>query len=113
LVTGLQGEQVALDYLRQQGWKLIDRNVRALGGEIDLVMLDEGTIVFVEVKTWGSKTDEDPAEAVDLYKQRTLTRAGLAFLQKKGSKGQHDSMWCRCDYRRTPSVIGLGSRSVR
>jgi putative endonuclease len=83
LVTGLQGEQVALDYLRQQGWKLIDRNVRALGGEIDLVMLDEGTIVFVEVKTWGSKTDEDPAEAVDLYKQRTLTRAGLAFLQKK------------------------------
>lgn len=83
LVTGSQGEQVALDYLRQKGWKLIDRNVRALGGEIDLVMLDEGTIVFVEVKTWGSKTDEDPAEAVDLYKQRTLTRAGLAFLQKK------------------------------
>jgi putative endonuclease len=83
LVTGSRGEQLALDYLRQMGWKLIDRNVRALGGEIDLVMLDQGTIVFVEVKTWGSATDEDPAEAVDLYKQRTLTRAGLAFLRKK------------------------------
>lgn len=83
LVTGLKGEQIALDYFLQKGWKLIDRNVRALGGEIDLVMFDQGVIVFVEVKTWGSKTDEDPAEAVDLYKQRTLTRAGLAYLRKK------------------------------
>ncbi|MEY4565486.1 MAG: hypothetical protein RLY14_456 [Planctomycetota bacterium] len=83
LVTGSQGEQLVLDYLLQKGWRLIDRNVRALGGEIDLVMLDQDTVVFVEVKTWGSKTDEDPAEAVDLYKQRTLTRAGLAFLRKK------------------------------
>ena len=51
-------------------------------GEIDLVAVDERTVVFVEVKTRRSQDAGHPSDAVDLDKQRRLTRLALAYLKR-------------------------------
>ncbi|HID55979.1 TPA: YraN family protein, partial [Candidatus Poribacteria bacterium] len=48
---GLLGEEIAADFLRRKGYRLLERNIRIGRGEIDLVALDGETLVFVEVKT--------------------------------------------------------------
>jgi putative endonuclease len=59
---GRATEQQACDYLLAQGLKLLARNVRSRGGEIDLVMQDGSSLVFVEVRYRRSKRyANDPA----------------------------------------------------
>ena len=48
---GAAGEKAAAKYLRRRGYRIVARNYRCRGGEIDLIALDADTIVFVEVKT--------------------------------------------------------------
>lgn len=72
---------MAARFLRRKGFRILTRRLRNPFGEIDLIALERQTIVFVEVKTWRSQT-EDPAIAVDAEKQRRLTNAALAFLKQ-------------------------------
>ncbi|MGO8751474.1 MAG: YraN family protein [Thermoguttaceae bacterium] len=80
---GARGEAAAARYLRRLGYKVVARGERLQLGEIDLVALDGRTIVFVEVKTRQSAEAGNPCEAVDLVKQRRLTRLALAFLKRR------------------------------
>ena len=79
---GRRGEKLAAQFLRRQGYKVLQRNFRGRsGGEIDIVCRDNDTLVFVEVKT---RTREDfgrPFDAVDRNKQRLVSRGGLAWLR--------------------------------
>jgi putative endonuclease len=79
---GQRGEAIAARFLRRRGYKVLARGDRAGPGEIDLVMLDRKTIVFVEVKTRQSHDAGHPADAVDDKKQRRLTRLAVAFLRR-------------------------------
>lgn len=79
---GARGEEAAARYLRRLGYRILARQVRQLGGELDLIALDGPTLVFVEVKTRSSTDAGHPAEAVDFRKQQRMTRAALAFLRK-------------------------------
>jgi putative endonuclease len=81
---GQRGEAAALRYLRRRGYKLLARSDRSRLGEIDLVMADGRTVVFVEVKTRVSQEAGHPAEAVDAAKQRRLTRLATAYLKRHG-----------------------------
>jgi putative endonuclease len=82
---GQRGEAAAARFLRRRGYRLIARAHRLRGGELDLVAVDKDrTIVFVEVKTRQSADAGHPCEAVDLAKQRRLTRLALAFLKRHG-----------------------------
>ncbi len=81
---GQCGEAAAARYLRLRGHKILARGSRLDHGEIDLVTLDRKTIVFVEVKTRASQEMGHPAEAVDLPKQRRLTRLAEMFLKRHG-----------------------------
>ena len=81
LTLGEQGEATAAHYLRRQGLRIIGRSVRTKFSEIDLVAVDRGTIVFVEVKSRRGGEHSTAAEAVDDEKQRRLTRAALAYLK--------------------------------
>jgi|GEM_PF-67562 len=81
--VGSIGEAIAFTYLRQLGFRLIEKNFRILGGEIDLIMLDHESIVFVEVKSLVTTTNDDPSEAVDDRKQQLLTRGALAYLKQR------------------------------
>ena len=75
------GEQRAAAYLTAQGCKIIKRNFR-LGqlGEIDLIAEDQGTLVFVEVKTQSSEAMGDAAAWVTPKKQRQIGKMAAAYL---------------------------------
>ena len=83
LSVGSVGEAIALKHLQQLGFRLIEKNFRILGGEIDLIMLDHEAIVFVEVKSLVTTIHDDPSEAVDDRTQQLLTRGGLAYLKQR------------------------------
>ena len=80
-MTGLggRGEDAAAKYLRQRGYRLVERNLRLAGVEVDLVAEKDDWIVFVEVKSRTRDDRGDPLEFVDLRKQRRLIRAARVF----------------------------------
>lgn len=79
---GNEGEQRALHYLEQQGLVLVASNYRRPFGEIDLIMQDHGTLVFVEVRSRAGQCFGGAAASVTPTKQRRLTRAAQSFLQR-------------------------------
>ncbi len=79
---GARGEVAAAHFLRRKGYRIVARQLRSEFGELDLVALDRRVVVFVEVKTRRSLSAGHPAEAIDIPKQRRLTRAALAFLRQ-------------------------------
>jgi len=82
LPLGRRGERAAEKHLRRNGYRIVARNFRAAGAEIDLVTMDGDTLVFVEVKTRRSRTAGAPEEAVDERKQKRMRRAAEAFAKR-------------------------------
>lgn len=79
--TGIAGEQVAAGWLEKHaGMHLLETRYRNKGGEIDLIMLDRETIVFVEVKTRLNAAPGSGLLAVDRRKQQRIARAAVIFL---------------------------------
>ena len=93
LVKGKKGEELALNYLREKQFQLVCRNFRCRVGEIDLIMLDQEILVFVEVKSRKNQKYGLPREAVTLTKQRKMRQVALFFLQRNGLYKQK----CRFD----------------
>ena len=79
---GTRSERAAARYLRRQGMRVLARNVNTRFGEIDLVALDAGCVVFVEVRSTEGDDPARPAESVDEAKQRRLTDAALDYLRR-------------------------------
>lgn len=79
LPLGKRGERAAEKHLRSHGYRIVARNYRAAGAELDLVAMDGDTLVFVEVKTRRSRAAGAPEEAVDARKQARMRRAAAAF----------------------------------
>ncbi len=79
IALGRRGERIAERYLRRHGYRILERNFRGAGAEIDLVAMDGETLVFVEVKTRRTAQAGMPQEAVNAYKQRHLRRAGEVY----------------------------------
>lgn len=82
--AGKRAETLAREYLMRQGYALLAENYRALHKEIDLILRDGETIVFVEVKARASIRHGLPAEAIDRRKRRNLTIAATAYLAEQG-----------------------------
>lgn len=82
VALGRRGERAAERYLRRIGYRIVARNFRAAGAEIDLVAIDGETLVFVEVKTRSSRAAGAPEEAVDERKQKQMRRAAEAFARR-------------------------------
>jgi putative endonuclease len=80
---GREGERLAELFLKQKGYKLVERNYRCRGGEVDLIVLDRRIIVFVEVKTRTDHEFGSPLEAVAPRKQRRMILAAQLFLHQK------------------------------
>ncbi|HTN70823.1 MAG TPA: YraN family protein [Methylomirabilota bacterium] len=80
---GKEGERLAERYLQQKGYKIVERNYRCRGGEVDLIVLDRKIIVFVEVKTRSDHRFGSPLEAVETRKQQKMIRAAQFFLHEK------------------------------
>ena len=87
-------ETAALGFLQRHGLRLLARNAQARGGELDLVMLDGETLVFVEVRYRATSAFGGGAASVDAGKRRKLVRAAQAFLLRHP---QHADTPCRFD----------------
>lgn len=81
-VIGQAAEDKALDYLRGMGVTLVERNFRCRGGEIDLIMKDGATLVFVEVRKRSTPRYGGAAASVTTRKQGRLILAAQVFLQR-------------------------------
>ena len=80
---GEAGERLALEHLGRLGFALVARNHRTRWGELDLVVFDGETLVFVEVKTrHASARAGDPLQAVSETKQRQVRRMAAAWLME-------------------------------
>ena len=75
-------EQLAMTYLQRQGLQLVQQNYQCKAGEIDLVMRDSTTLVFVEVKYRASTAFGGAIAAVTAAKQQKLLRASRWYLQQ-------------------------------
>jgi putative endonuclease len=80
---GREGERLAELFLKKKGYKLVQRNYRCRGGEVDLIVLDRRVVVFVEVKTRTDHEFGSPLEAVEPRKQRRMILAAQLFLHEK------------------------------
>ena len=80
-IRGKKGEDLACRYLKEQGYSILDRNVRYKMGEIDIVAQIDDTICFVEVKARTRMDYGMPRDAVDARKQQKLVRCAQLYLK--------------------------------
>lgn len=81
-VSGDAAEDAALAFLRGEGLRQVERNFRCKGGEIDLIMQDGDTLVFVEVRQRSKDSFGGALASVTRAKQRRLIVAAQIFLQR-------------------------------
>ena len=80
---GRSGEDAAQALYRRMGWRILDRNYRCKGGEIDLVVRRGPVIVFCEVKSRHTDRWGEPSEAVHHAKQARLRRLAAQWLSDR------------------------------
>lgn len=79
---GTRGEDAAADFLSDKGFAILELNWTCRYGEIDIIALDDDTLVFVEVKL--RQHGFEGLEAVDARKQRQIARSAFDFLMRNG-----------------------------
>jgi putative endonuclease len=97
---GAEGEARAERFLAARGWRILERNARAAGVELDLVAERAGTLAFVEVKTRRTGRLGAPEEAVDARKRARLVRGAAAWLRARRGRPQRvrfDVIVCEAD----------------
>jgi len=83
---GVWGERRAERYLKENNFKVIETNFRSKAGEIDIVAIEEKTILFIEVKTRADLSCGLPCEAVDRKKRYRIIRAALLYIAMEVNK---------------------------
>jgi putative endonuclease len=81
--TGQTAEVIAAEFLRAQGFEILERNYRRRLGELDLVACEGDVLVIVEVRTRATSAYGGAAASVDARKQRRLIRAAAQLLQQR------------------------------
>lgn len=76
------GEGIAVRFLKQRGYKILETNYRTIFGEIDAVARKDGFIIFIEVKTRASSSLGPPYLAVTRLKQRHIIKNALFYLKR-------------------------------
>lgn len=87
--TGQLAEDLCSFRVRSLGWRLIESNWRVRAGEIDLIAIDEATLVFIEVKSLHSNFGQGPVLpvlAVDKKKQQRLRKLGETWIAWRGDR---------------------------
>jgi putative endonuclease len=87
---GAWGEDLAVAHLEAGGYTVLARNWRCREGELDIVALGDGALVFVEVKARSSVDFGFPAEAVSPVKARRIRGLAARWLTECRPPGSHD-----------------------
>ncbi len=94
LIRGESAEQHACEFLKARKLRLIEKNFRCKFGEIDIIMLDKQSLVFVEVRYRKNSAFGSGAETVTLQKQKKLVKTAQYYLQRHPETAQYA---CRFD----------------
>lgn len=86
--TGRIGEEIAIGYLRDKGYHILETNWRIEKWEVDIIAEDKGERVFVEVKTRFGEDYGTPADAVTRKKQRYLINAANLYASQLDYEGK-------------------------
>jgi len=73
--TGRWGEDLAVAYLEQKGYTIVERDWKSGRRDIDIIALDDDVVVFVEVKTRRNRLYGEPEDAIDYHKLQNLQQA--------------------------------------
>lgn len=108
-VTGRLGEEIALEYLLQTGYKLIERNWRCRHKEVDLIMKGDDGLHIVEVRTMREPVLQEPEMTVRACKQHNLETAAVAWIRMTGEDApvHFDIVSVVLDRGDTPAVLRL------
>jgi len=93
--TGLEAEKIAATFLANKGLKLVTQNYHCRYGEIDLVMKESDTLVFVEVRLRTNHQFGSAGASITTKKQQKLITTAQHFLQQHGAAYQDSA--CRFD----------------
>lgn len=115
--VGKFGEKVATDFIKREGFRLIATNFKApigrnrkgvqVTGEIDLIALEGETLCFIEVKTRTSGDYLSPLTAIDVRKQRQITRTARVYRKTfnlKNIKIRYDAISIVLNGKKAPKV---------
>ncbi len=80
---GKRGEEVALRFLKKNGYQILQKNYVCKMGEVDIIAREKDTLAFIEVKTRTTKAFGPPQLAVNASKQMQLSKAALSFIKEK------------------------------
>lgn len=87
LALGALGEDLAVNALKEKGYRIVARNHKIYGHEIDVIANDGKTLVFVEVKTRSNRDYGRPLEAIGPSRVKRLRKAAELYLAKEKIKG--------------------------
>jgi len=100
---GLIAERQACKFLLNKGLDFLAHQFRCKIGEIDLIMKDQATLVFVEVRSRSSIDFGSPIDSINIFKQNKIIKTALYYLQ---TNNLHDKVDCRFD------VIGIQEKNI-
>ena len=106
-------EQRAVNWLEGEGWSVVARNYRTQFGEIDIIALDKGTLVFIEVRARQNPRFASARSSIDWRKQRKICRSAQQFLKQQP---RWSGRACRFDviaFEPTQSAIELKLQWIR
>lgn len=81
-ILGAFGESLACEFLTRDGYRVLDRNFSCRAGELDIIAVQDETVVFIEVKTRSSGKYGLPSDAVNRAKQQKIVKTALYYMQK-------------------------------
>ncbi|MBD1433182.1 YraN family protein [Sphingobacterium sp. DN00404] len=87
LEFGQQGEREAQEFLRTQGYQILQLNWRYKWWEVDIIAKEGDILAFIEVKSRSSTQFGEPFQFVDLKKQKNLIKAAGVFLKRINHRG--------------------------
>lgn len=87
-----KGERIAADYLQRKGYRILARNFKGKGFEIDIIAKNENLIIFIEVKRRKSSDFMDPLSSINTKKKEHIIKGAKLFLLLNDIYG-------RCDVR--------------
>jgi putative endonuclease len=79
---GQKGEDLAIAFLKNKGYRILSRNWKWGKNEIDIIAENNNLIVFVEVKTRSNNFQVSPAAAITNEKQKSIIRAADGYIQR-------------------------------
>ncbi|MDD3101844.1 MAG: YraN family protein [Patescibacteria group bacterium] len=88
-LLGNLGEDLAVEFLEKQGYKIIERNLKTgRVGEIDIIARKDGELIFIEVKTKSNHETGLPEEEFNFHKKKKMQRAIQSYLWKNNFQNE-------------------------